>query len=209
MRPSLLAAAFALAVAGNSTADDTRTFQVSVDGKSAGQYVVKVGEKDGKLEVTGTTRVEVKHRFGRYHYEQDSTEVWKDGKLVSMTTTCNDDGSRHQVSVSTDGKTATITADGRAVRVTGEVVPTSYWKLLPAGNLTLVDSDDGKLIAAKLEKVGEEKVRVGAADLAATKYRLTGRDLDLTLWYDAGGRLVRETFAERGHRTTLELTEPK
>lgn len=207
MRATLLVSAVLLILAGRVAADETRAFQVSVDGKSAGHYQVKVGEKDGATQVTASTRVEVKHLLGRYRYSLDTSEVWKGGKLVGMRSTCNDDGSKHEVSLTSDGTTATLTADGKTVKGSAAVWPTTYWKLPPAaGDLTLLDSDTGKLIPAKLEKSGPENVRFLGKEQAATKYRLTG-GVDITLWYDATGRLVRESFVESGHRTVLELTE--
>lgn len=207
MRATLPTALVALALAAPVTADENRTFQISVEGKPAGTFKVRVVEKDGTTECTMSTRVEVKALLGKYRYTLDSTETWKGGKLTTMRASCNDDGVKHEVKLAVDAESATLTVDGRASKVPAKVCPTSYWKLPPAGDLTLVDSDTGKLIPAKLEKVGTEKVRVLGADKEATKYRLNGKGLDITLWYDAGGRLVRESFVERRHQTVLELTE--
>lgn len=207
MRATLPTALVALALATPGLADDNRTFQISVEGKPSGQFQVKIAEKDGVTECTMSTRVEVKALIGKYRYTLDSAETWKGGKLTSMKASCNDDGAKHEVTLTVDGESATLTADGKASKVPATVCPTSYWKLPPVGDLTLVDSDTGKLIPAKLEKVGAEKVRVLGADKEATKYRLNGKGLDITLWYDGDGRLVRESFVERRHQTVLELTE--
>jgi hypothetical protein len=197
-----------MALAAPALADDNRTFQVYVDGKPAGQYVVKVTEKDGAAECTVSARVKFRTLIGSYRYSLDSQESWKDGKLAALRSSANDDGTKHEVSLTTDEKTATLTVDGKAVKGgRGVVWPTTYWKLPPAaGAVTLLDSDTGKLIAAKLEKAGVENVKVLGKEQAATKYRLTG-GVDVTLWYDAGGRLVRESFVESGYRTVLELSE--
>jgi hypothetical protein len=206
LRATLRLAA-ALALAGPAAAGDTRTFQVFVDGKAVGHYRVQVADKDGATECTVAARVEVKTLLGTYRYALDSQETWKDVKLVGLRSTCNDDGTKHDVTLTHDGTTATLKADGKTIKGGGGVWPTTYWRLPPAaGALTLLDSDTGKLIPAKLEQAGADTVRVLGADRAATKYRLTG-GVDVTLWYDAGGRLVRESFVESGHRTVLELTE--
>jgi len=207
LRATLPTALLAAALAAPAVADDNRTFQVYVDNKPAGQTVMKVADKDGTTECSVSVRVEVRALLGKYQYSLDATETWKDGKLLGLRSTCNDDGTKHDVTLTSDGTTATLKADGKTIKGKAAVWPTTYWRLPPAaGDLTLIDSDTGKLIAAKLEKVGAEKVRVLGADKEATKYRLTG-GLDVTLWYDAGGRLVRESFVESGHRTVLELTE--
>ncbi|MBO0699332.1 MAG: hypothetical protein J2P46_13130 [Zavarzinella sp.] len=192
--------------AGPAVADD-RTFQVLVDGKVAGHYQVRVAERDGATECTVSAQVEVKTIIGKYRYVLDSQEVWKDGKLMGLRSACNDDGTKHDVALTNDGTTATLKADGKTIKGGGAVWPTTYWRLPPAaGALTLLDSDTGKLIPAKLEKVGADTVRVLGKEQEATKYRLTG-GVDVTLWFDAGGRMVRQSFVESGHRTILELTE--
>ncbi len=207
MRTTLPTALIALALSAPAVADDTRKFQVSVDGKPAGEFQLRVADKDGATECTASARVEVRTLLGRYRYELDTQETWKDGKLTGLRSTCNDDGTKHDVTLTSDGTTATLKADGKTVKGGGAVWPTTYWRLPPAaGALTLIDSDTGKLIPAKLEQVGADKVRVLGAEKEATKYRLTG-GVDVTLWYDAGGRLVRESFVESGHRTVFELTE--
>jgi YD repeat-containing protein len=207
LRATVVPAALAVILAAPALADDSRTFQVNVDGKPAGQFVVKVADKDGSIECNVSARVEVRALLGKYRYSLDTTETWKDGKLMALRSTCNDDGTKHDVSLTSDGTTATLTADGKTVKGGGAVWPTTYWKLPPAtGAVTLIDSDTGKLIPAKLERVGADKVQVLGKEQEATKYRLTG-GVDVTLWYDAGGRLVRETFIESGHRTMFELTE--
>ncbi|HJZ94456.1 MAG TPA: DUF6134 family protein [Gemmataceae bacterium] len=207
MRESLLPAALALLLAAPAVADDKRTFQVYVDGKPAGQFVLKVAEKDATIECTISARVEVRTLLGKYRYSLDAQETWKDGKLMGLRSTCNDDGTKHDVTLTSDGTTATLKADGKTIKGGAAVWPTTYWRLPPAaGALTLIDSDTGKLIPAKLEEVGADKVKVLGKEQAATKYRLTG-GVDVTLWYDAGGRLVRESFVDSGYRTVFELTE--
>jgi Domain of unknown function (DUF6134) len=206
----LLAVALGLTLAGRSAADEARTFQVLVEGKAAGKFQVRIADKDGATECRVAARVEVKTLVGTYRYSLESQEVWRDGQLVGLRTVADDDGTKHDVTLTTDGGVATLRADGKETKGRGAVWPTTYWRLPPAaekgGPVMLLDSDTGKLIPAKLEQVGADKVRILGKEQAATKYRLSG-GVDVTLWYDAGGRLVRESFVESGHRTVLELTE--
>ena len=196
-----------LAAAGPAAADDSRTYRILVEGKAAGQFVVKVSERDGNTECRVTAKAEVPTVVGTYRYSLESQEVWRDGKLTGLRSTADDDGTKHEVSLTTEGKISILKADGKETKGGGTVWPTTYWRLPPSvGPLMLLDSDTGKLIPAKLEQVGADKVQFLGKEQAATKYRLTG-GVDVTLWYDAGGRLVRETFAESGHQTVLERTE--
>jgi len=200
----------AVGLAGRAIADDNRVFSVHVDGKDAGQYQVRVTEKDGTTECTVAARVRVKTLIGNYRYSLDSQEVWKDGKLTGLRSSADDDGTKHDVTLTTADGVGTLKADGKEKRVNGPVWPTTYWQLPKAvgedGAVTLVDSDTGKLIRAKLKKVGADKIRLLGKEQDVTKYRLSG-GVDVTLWYDGGGRLVRESFKDSGYQTVLELTE--
>src|SRR5207247_336142 len=56
------------------------------------------------------------------------------------------------------------------------------------------------------QRIGAEQLIVATQPVTATHYRIRG-DVDVDLWYDDEGRLVRQTSLESGHRTLLELTK--
>ena len=49
----------------------------------------------------------VRALLGTYRYSLDAQETWKDGKLMGLRSTCNDDGTKHEVTLTSDGTTAT------------------------------------------------------------------------------------------------------
>ena len=73
-------------------------------------------------------------------------------------------------------------------------------------NVTLFDADTGKLINARMERVGIEKITIlGKKGVDCNHYKLTG-GVQVDLWYDGTDRMVRQESVEQGHRTILELS---
>jgi YD repeat-containing protein len=216
-RNGLLAAVVVLvALPASSRAADveSREFRVLVDNKLAGKAVMGFNRADdGTTTVSCDTKVEVKILFVKYVYTYRGQEVWKDGRLVSFGSSCNDDGKQFQVTAAAQNQNVllrTVTlADGKTEErmVPADVWLSSYWSQ-PANavinkTIPIFDADNGKDISARVIYVGgENHNRFGQVQ----HFRLEGKN-NVDLWYDATGRLVRQDFLEQGHRTVLELAE--
>jgi hypothetical protein len=203
-----LAALIVFAGQGFSGELERRTFTVLVDGKPQGNSVMEIQSKDdGTVAVTVASKVEVKIVI-KYTFNFQGTEVWKEDKLLQMITSTNDNGKKLTVSLERKQDGFTINATGKDSAVKGELWPTTYWKLPPEGmrtDVNLIDSDTGKIIPVKMEKVGTEKLTVAGQTVNSNHYHLSG-GLKADLWYDGNNRLLRQEMVEQGHRTVLELS---
>ena len=190
--------------------EERRTFAVFVDRKPVGtsQMVIQ-SRDDGTLTVVSQADVTVKIAIITYKFSFRGTEIWKERKLQQLTTNTNDNGKRHAVSAEGNAEGMAVRADGKEFQVKGEPWFTSYWKLPPENqrgpNVALFDIDTGKLINAKMEKVGVEKISILGKPVECAHYKLTG-GVQVDVWYDGTDRLVRQESIEEGHRTILELT---
>jgi hypothetical protein len=189
--------------------EERRTFEVRVDNKAAGshQILIQSGD-DGSVSVSLQADVTVRIII-TYKYAFRGTEIWKENKLVQLSSTTNDNGKKRKVSVEPTAEGWAVKADDKAFQVTGEPWPTTYWKLPPENrrgpNVTLFDADTGKLIKAKMEKVGVDKITLLGKAVDCMHYKLTG-GVQVDLWYDGSDRMVRQESIEQGHRTVQELT---
>ena len=209
MRLSLLALFFALAPVAVAD-EERRTFTVSVDGKPCGSHQIVIHNKDDKsVVVTSQADVTVRVAIITYKYAFRGSETWKDGKLQQLSTSTNDNGKRHSVTADATKDGLAVKADGRDVQIRGEPWVTTYWKLPPENqrgpNVGLLDADTGKLINARLDKVGVEKITIGGKTVECVHWKLTG-GVAVDLWYDGADRLIRQELVEQGHRTILELS---
>jgi hypothetical protein len=209
LRLSLLGA-FAAASVLQAGEEERRTFSVSVDGKPAGAHFLIIQINDDKsVVVTAQADVSVRVAVITYKYSFRGSETWKDGKLQQLSTSTNDNGKKHTVTAEATKDGLAVKADGREVQIRGEPWLTTYWKL-PAENqrgpeVGLLDADTGKLINAKLEKVGLEKATALGKPVECVHWKLTG-GVAVDLWYDGSDRLIRLESVEDGHRTVLELS---
>src|SRR5438094_63787 len=92
--PALLAA-LALVPFARAADNEGRSYNVTVDGKDSGNYTIKFVKDKGDVTIGCIAQVKVKVGFiTAYHYDYTGTEVWKDGRLVTLNSTCNDDGKK-------------------------------------------------------------------------------------------------------------------
>jgi hypothetical protein len=194
---------------------EVREFSVSVDGKSSGTYTMTITKQDDGI-YTMVCQADVKVKVGpivAYRYIYNGTETWKDGRLQSLESDCDDDGKKFHVRAAADGKgNLRMKVNGAEREVNGDVYVTTIW-FVPAGKqrdgaIPLIDADTGKEIAGKMQPTGKGKITVAGKPTDCTRYRLTSL-CPHDIWYDAAERMVRQEWVEDGHKTVLELTKMK
>ena len=115
-----------------------------------------------------------------YRFEQTSTETWRGGKLVSLASQTDDNGTPHKISV---GATS--------------LVPASLWNADIVRASQVLNTIDGSTDSISVSTLGTETVATASGPVSATHYALRG-GLDRDLWYD-GATLVHVRFtAEDG-----------
>jgi hypothetical protein len=199
-----------LASPARATEVEVREFACKVDGKPAGTYTITyTRQEDGSLTIAGQAEVKVKIALVTvYSYSYSGVEVWKDGRLQRLQTSCNDDGNKFTVTAASDGKQLVVKVNGKEKAVRGDVWLTTACCLpdakMRSGAVPLLEADNGKEIDGRLEHVADEAVSAGGQEVNGARYRLTSL-VPHEIWYDAAERMVRQEWVEDGHRTVLEL----
>jgi hypothetical protein len=191
--------------------EERREFVVSVDGKQVGSFQMTIHSRDDGMTLVASA-AEVAVRRGPlvlYTYSYRGTETWKDGRLVRLDSTTNDNGKRYTVSAAAEANGLRVTVNGQQRLHRADAWPTSYWRLVAARFrdqvVPLLDADTGRALQAQMSRVGVEQVAVAGQNLPCGHFRLRG-DVHVDLWYDGRERLARQELVEQGHRTVLELT---
>jgi hypothetical protein len=187
---------------------ETREFEVSVDGKRAGQYRMEITRPDHRtLVMTGQAAVKVRYLIYTYSYRYQGTETYRDGRLVSLKSTSNDNGSRFAVSARADGDRLLITINGKDHFRPGDVWTTSFWQLAAGTGhaITLLEPDTGKMMQGRARYLEKVKLHAAGREMECRHFRVSGTPSPVDLWYDEEGRLVRQDYLDDGHRTVLEL----
>ena len=181
------------ASAGTQAAPQTLEFEIAHDGDVVGHHRVTFRRDGDKLIVHSELEIEVAVLFLTvYRYQQTRDEVWRNGKLIALTSTADDDGTPHDIkgAAGPDGG-ITVTSGKESWTLPAESVPASYWNIsMVTARGPLVDSLSGKLLHQRVVKLGRETVRAGGRNILATHYRLEAKR-PRDVWYDASGRWVK------------------
>jgi hypothetical protein len=189
---------------------ETREFRVLVDGRKAGDAQMTIHRADdGTLSMHCDTEISVKAGpFKVYSYKYRGRETWKDGRLLRLTSTCNDDGKHFDVQAESRDDKLYVSVNHAEREVRGDVWLTSYWqepdKKKYDTDIPLLDADCGRELNGHLRLVATEQRAVENRVENVKHFELTG-SVKVDLWYDAAGRLIRQEWMEDGHRTKLEL----
>ncbi|MFL5327884.1 MAG: DUF6134 family protein [Gemmataceae bacterium] len=202
---SLLMLPFAASFA-NAVERETREYRVSADGKPAGTYTMTIERReDGSIVQTGKADVTARVLIHDYKYTYQGTETWREGRLESLESTTNDDGTPYRVKVEPSVDGLKVTINGRSVTASKNVWTTSYWKAprVREGAITLLDVDTGKTYDARIKPMTAPVSPVGG-QAVNIRLQVVGT-INADLMYDARDRLLRQETMEGTHKTLIEL----
>jgi len=198
-----------------------RQFAISVDGTNRGTCTMRIRSRsDGTVWMRSEAEIRINYLVYRYNYTSSGTEVWKNGRLLGMQNVSDYNGTQYQVKAAATAKSLEVTVDGTASKVPPDAWLSSYWQspehiaqtetadrdVNGVRPLSIIDSDQGRLIHGKLVRIGDETLNVCGEQKACSHYRITG-DVTIDVWYDATGRMVQQESLERRHKVRFELTE--
>lgn len=169
-------------------------FTVLRDGKPVGTHSLIFQNDAGGLKVTVDTDVVVKFAFVPvYRFEHHGEEIWRKGRLASLSSTTNDDGTSHHLQVSADSANLAVHGDDKTSNLPPSTIPASLWHPGTVEQASLMNTLDGHPMAVTVKDLGEEIVTVRGQSQTAHHYVLSG-DLLRDLWYDPEGTLVQVRF---------------
>lgn len=169
-------------------------FDVWREGSLIGSHRIDFTRQGDELRVDIAIELKVDFAYITvFRYQHRNREIWRDGRLLAMQSTTDDDGDRARVSLEARGGELAVEGTKFAGTVPGNLLPTTYWRedSIRAGRL--VSSQDGRIFEVTVTPLGEEDVLSEGRLVKARHYSMRG-DLDLDLWYDADGQWVRLTF---------------
>ena len=193
VRPLLLHPAYA------RTGQDLR-FNVTRDGASIGEHSVRFVPAGERLTVITRLEIAVKVLlFTAYRFKHQAEEIWQSGRLLSVESTTDDNGTPLQVS----GKAA---ADG--FRIVGEQGPflaspelltsNSLWNSRIVGANRLIDVQRGGEIGLVTKKLGDEQVATPQGMVRASRSQMITPYYAGSVFHDASGRWVKASLELKG-----------
>lgn len=196
LRFRALAVALALSASPAVAADtprDTR-FTVVRDGEPVGTHMLRFSPAPEGLKVAVDTKVVVRlAMIPVYRFEHHGQELWRDDRLAALSSTTNDDGTRHVLNVAAGASGLQVDSDGKSSRMPAGTLPASLWNAATTSAGILMNTLDGSALAVRVTDRGEETLKIAGRPATARHYSLAG-DLSRDVWYDSQGNLVQVRF---------------
>jgi Family of unknown function (DUF6134) len=189
---------------------ETRTFAVTIDGKQSGEFRLTMRtQDDGVRETTAESLTQPPRGLAWRRTNYNGIEVWKAGRLERLDARSVDDGRRRHLIATPNGNQLRLMINGQRSDVRGDVWTNTWWFVPPMSgssrNVAVLEVESGKVVAARLERLGIVRLTVLGEPLDCAHFRLQGDSLLADLWFDGSDRIIRIDATEDKHRTMMEL----
>ena len=164
-------------------------FEVVRNGKVLGHHRFKFITNQRRLEVGVSAEVEYSlFSIPLYTHSHVATEVWQDGRLISMKATTNDDGERLALSVQVSDDGLIIASPQGREKVPGTTLPASFWNAAMLNSETLFSTLRGGILPIEVEYIGDKVINVKGEPRPTKHYRMTG-GVKRDLWFDSADNM--------------------
>jgi len=183
-------------------------FDVYLNEKKVGKHLFTISEAGGVKNVQSEANFKVKVFFiPAYRYEHSAEERWTGNCLVDFDASTNANGKRIQVSGEQTGTGFVVESGASPIELPECVMTFAYWHPDFLDQRRLLNPQTGEYVDVRVENIGDEMLEVRGKSVAATRYKLTANEVDLTLWYSPNYEwLALESVAKGGHIIRYELS---
>jgi hypothetical protein len=211
-RITLLAAIATVLSASSLWAGDVevRTFSINVENQKAGEFRITALKVDGGgSKVSAERVVQTKLGSGWRRAVYSGLETWKNGRLQDLDARSIDDGDRREIKASIQDEKLRILVNGQRSDAPLDVWTSTWWTApdvdRPAKEISMLEPDTGKVISARIERVGLDRLTVLGESREYTHFRIAAQNLKFDLWYDDEDHLVRASGVENKQQVVMEL----
>jgi hypothetical protein len=208
---ALLSLTVAAPAMATGAADDVAqwNFDVFLNDKKVGKHSFTVSQSGGEKQVESEASFKYTVLFiPAYRYQHTAAERWEDQCLVEIDAKTNANGERLEVRGQHTGSAfRLVNGDDTRAELPECVMTFAYWNPQFLEQSQLLNPQTGEFLEVLVEEVGTDTLEVRGEPVAATRYRLTANEIDLTLWYSPNDEwLGLESVAKGGHIIRYELS---
>lgn len=163
-------------------------FRVLLDGKPIGEHRFTLKTDAGQRVLKSVAAFDVKVLgFTAYRYRHDATEQWRGDCLAALVAKTDDDGKPSTVQLRGNGEALDLQGPQGTEKLDGCVMSFAYWLPSMLKQSRLLNAQTGRYEAVKIASMGEDKVEAQGKTVEARRYRITGPEQPVDLWYSADG----------------------
>ena len=164
------------------------------NGEPIGRHTVTFDRDGNELRVSTSIDLAVRFMgFTAYRYTHRAQEVWSGGALVSLASTTDDNGTKHNVTAIRAANDITVTHDGKTTVLSSRTLPSSHWNIEQVRQSMLLNTQKGTEAKVNISQGPRENVKTSSGFVPATRYSYTG-DVVMNQWFDDRGRWVKTSF---------------
>jgi hypothetical protein len=179
----------------NTPVSGSWLFTALLDGKPIGQHSFTLNTQGNERTLISSAQFKVKFiGITVYGYRHLTTELWRGECLAGMTANTDDNGKPSSVRTQTQGNALNVLATtprhpkGAPPLLLKTCVKSfAYWNPLIQTQTQLLNSQTGELETVQISRVGTGVVPVRGTPVNAVRWRITGPEMPIELWYSAKG----------------------
>jgi hypothetical protein len=202
--PRFAGAATAFVLPGEA---ENRRFSVSYGGDRIGAHTISFSAATGQTRITTEIDLVVKMLFFTlFAFHHRSVEIWRDGRLMSLTSETAEHGETlHVTGAATPQGFRVVSKAGPFLAASGSLTSNSLWTSAVLDQDTLIDAQYGGVIGISVRKLADEQIALAGGPIRTTRYRFVTPYLAGSIWYDDSGRWVHGEFERDGARIQYRL----
>lgn len=175
-------------------------FRAMHKGVPVGVHTVAFRAEGERLTVTTHIDIAIKVLFfTAFRFKHDAEEVWQSGRLASVTSSTDDDGTRLRVSGYAAGDGFRIVGDDGPFLAEGHLLTSNtLWDSRLVHQLKMIDVQYGGEVGLVVKRLGDETVETPAGAVRAARHQIITPHYAGSLFYDPAGRWVKGLIEKRG-----------
>jgi len=187
---------------------DEWNFNVYLDDKKVGTHLFEVMGGGDRRQVQSTANFNVKFLFfSAYSYEHTNLESWAENCLLTFDANTKVNGKPTAVSGATAEAGFMVERGAEQELLPDCVMSFAYWNPAFLQQNRLINPQTGEFLDVEIEAMGTEELEVRGEQVAAERYKITGRDIDIMVWYSADDEwLGLESVVKNGRIFRYELS---
>jgi hypothetical protein len=175
-------------------------FRAMHRGATVGEHRAAFRQYGDRLTVSTHVDITVKVLFfTAFRFKHDAEEVWQAGRLVSVKSTTDDNGTPLQVSGYAAGDGFRIRGeDGPFLAAAHLLTSNTLWDIRLVRESRLIDVQHGGEIGMVAKRLGDESVDTPQGQVRAQRYQIITPHYAGSLFYDGDGRWVKGLIEQQG-----------
>jgi hypothetical protein len=175
-------------------------FHALYQGSPVGEHRVGFRMDGDRLVVTTHIDITIKILFfTAFHFSHDAVEVWRAGRLESVESTTDDNGTRLTVTGATTGDAFRIIGeDGPFLAAPQLLTTNTLWDKRLLRESRMIDVQHGGEVGLVVKPLGGERVATPRGPVAARHYQIITPNYAGSIFFDGDGHWVKGLMERHG-----------